>query len=52
MGRFFLFACTGLTDRFRRARGFFLQLCKSSQAHSIRKKQRVDFGKFFIWWRI
>jgi len=50
MGRFYLFAYTGLTDRFRRARGFlynlasFLKLIRS-------EKKRVDFGKFFIWWR-
>jgi len=29
----------------------FVQFSKSSQAHPIRKKQRVDFGNFFIWWR-
>jgi len=50
MGRFCLFAYTGLTDRFRHTR-VFLQVSKSSQAHPIRKKQRVDFGKLFIWWR-
>jgi len=50
MGRVCLFADTGLLDRFRRAR-VFVQLSKSSQAHPIRKKQRVDFGKLFIWWR-
>jgi len=48
MGRFCLFAYTGLTDRFRRARGFFLQLSKFSQAHPIRKKHCVDFGKNFM----
>jgi len=26
----------------------FLQVSKSAQAHPIRKKQRVDFGKLFI----
>jgi len=26
----------------------FVQLSKSSQAHPIRKKQRVDFDKIFI----
>jgi len=45
MGRFYLFAYNGLIDKLRRARGFFLLLSKSSQAHPIRKKQRVDFGK-------
>jgi len=50
MGRFCLFAYTGLTNRFRHARGL-LQLSKSSQAHTIRKKQRVGFGKLFIGWR-
>jgi len=29
----------------------FVQLSKSSQAHPIRKKQRVDFGNFFVWTR-
>jgi len=36
MGRFCLFAYTGLTDRFRRVRGFLYNLSKSSQAHPIR----------------
>jgi len=28
MGRFFLFSYTGLTDRFRHARGFFYKLAR------------------------
>jgi len=41
MGRFFLFACTGLTDRFRRARGFFynfaslLKLIRSEKSNVL-----------------
>jgi len=54
MGRFCLFAYTGtgLTDRFRRARGFFYCFfynLTSLQVHPIRKKQRVEFGKNFVW---
>jgi len=49
MGRFCLFADTGLTDGFRHAR-VFVQLSKSSQAYPNRKK-RADFRKNFIWWR-
>jgi len=45
MGRFCLFACTGLTDRFRRAR-VFLQLSKSPQAHPIRKNNVLILEKF------
>ena len=50
MGRFCLLAYTGLTDRLDTRAGF-LEVSKSSQANPIRKKQRVDFGKLFVWWR-
>jgi len=45
MGRFCLFAYTGLTDRFRHAR-VFLQVSKSSQAHPIRKNNVLILENF------
>jgi len=45
MGRFCLFAYTGLTDRLRRV-WVFVQLSKSSQAHRIRKNNVLILEKF------
>jgi len=46
MGRFCLFAYTGLTDRFGRARGFLCNLESLLKLIRSEKKQRVDLGKF------
>jgi len=51
MGRFCLFTYDGLTDRFGRARGFLYNLASLFKLIWSEKKQRFDFGKFFIWWR-
>jgi len=47
MGRFWLFAYTGLTDRFRHARGFFLQVKKVFSRSSDQKKTTCWFWKTF-----
>jgi len=48
MGRFCLFACTGLIDRFRHARGFFYKL--ASRLKLIRsEKNNVLILKNFLY---
>jgi len=51
MGRFCLCAYTGLTDRFRRPRGFLYNLASLLKLIRSEKKQCVTFGKIFVWWR-
>jgi len=49
MGRFCLFVYSGLTDRFRRARGFLYNL--ASLLKLIRSEKTWWFWIFFIWWK-